>query len=94
VKDKQGRTPLFRISGFDHLEAANTVKLLIDNGAIINIPDSDGKTAVERALANGRKDIADILISYQNNTDIQKFPVLKLVSRPGDFTPSPSQNGT
>jgi ankyrin repeat protein len=90
VKDKQGRTPLFRISGFDHPEAANTVKLLINNGAIINTQDNNGQTAVKRALVNGRKDIADMLISYQNNIDIREFPVLKgpyLGQKPPGITP-------
>jgi hypothetical protein len=77
VKDNQGRTPLFRISGFDQPEAADTVKLLIENGAIISTQNKNGQTAVERAIANGRKDIADILISYQSKINIRNFPVLK-----------------
>ncbi len=68
LKDNQGRTPLFRICGFDHPNSVDTVKLLIKNGAIINTQDNNGQTAIERAIENGRKDIAKILKFYQKKS--------------------------
>jgi ankyrin repeat protein len=77
VKDAQGRTPLFRISGFDHPNSVDTVKLLIKNGADINTQDNNGQTAIERAIENGRKDVAKILISYQNKIKTRKIKKLR-----------------
>ncbi len=51
-------TPLHLAAGFGHNEIA---ELLIDKGANINTMDVDGKTAIDLAVSEGKRETADLL---------------------------------
>jgi ankyrin repeat protein len=59
IVDDQGHTPLMRAAEHGHVEM---VKLLLDNGAVINRPDQLGKSALIWAAEGGDADVIDTLI--------------------------------
>ena len=58
VQDQDGRTPLFIAVRNDH---PGVVKLLLDGGAIPDIPDDQGRTAVTVAKELGNEAILRLL---------------------------------
>jgi cytohesin len=58
-------TPLHLAAGFGHNEIA---ELLIDKGANINTMDVDGKTAIDLAVSEGKRETADLLRKHGGKT--------------------------
>jgi cytohesin len=58
-------TPLHLATGFGHNEIA---ELLIDKGANINTMDVDGKTAIDLAVSEGKRETADLLRKHGGKT--------------------------
>jgi hypothetical protein len=65
AQDEDGMTALMWEANLDGI---NEVKLLLEKKADINIKDKYGRTALQIALNRGRKEIADLLIAYQEKS--------------------------
>ena len=60
-------SPLHAATAFSHL---NTVKLLVERGADVNVQDKHGKTALQIAATEGSSDIVEILLDYHADLNI------------------------
>lgn len=61
VKDPAGRTPLMLAAGSEYF-AAETIQLLIDQGAEVNARSAAGATALDFARRSGQAKVAEMLV--------------------------------
>jgi ankyrin repeat protein len=63
-----GRTPLLAATGEN---CVDTVTLLLDRGADINVKDDDGRTALITAAAGGMTDVVRVLLQRGADMDLE-----------------------
>ncbi|KAL5371014.1 hypothetical protein DPSP01_014544 [Paraphaeosphaeria sporulosa] len=84
-RDEFGQTPLYRAVSEGHLE---TVKLLLEVGAEINIVDKEGIPLLAIACICGGKDVTDALLNHQgtnhNQTGIKRKTPLAFAAEVGN----------
>ncbi len=83
----QGAIPVLYISNDEHQKKADIVKLLIKNGADVNILDKQGKNAYWFAQYDNTEKISDILIENGTNTNVKlnKTNDLMVACKNGDL---------
>ena len=68
-----GLTPLLAASGGGHLEV---VKFLLDNGAVLDLKNNAGKTALDIAKQRENKTVYEYLLKEKNKNTVVKSPVV------------------
>jgi ankyrin repeat protein len=63
ARDDQGRPLAFHVNP-DGSTLRDMIRLLVEHGTDLNARDKEGRTLVDRALANGRIDLAELLRAY------------------------------
>jgi hypothetical protein len=64
IQDKEGNTPMNRVSRFDDRRAAQLVDLLVQRGGNVNAADYNGNTALMMAALQGHKRTVGRLLRY------------------------------
>jgi ankyrin repeat protein len=62
--DKNHQTPLHRVSSCDDPDVGS-LRLLLENGADVDVEDDEGLTAYQIASANGHDEIAQLLLDHR-----------------------------
>lgn len=78
IQDYDKRTPLHVAACVGNLKSA---RLLVQNGANVNVPDKSGKTPLDLALERGSKEVAKFLLGRTSNPKA-KSDVAKVVCLP------------
>jgi len=82
-KDNDGNSPLHYLVAKEYdspeklAEAIELINHMVKNGANLNLPNNEGKTPLQEAIANGHPDIAKAMKQYAPTNDLNEEEVLK-----------------